>query len=264
MWLTLTETESRYAAIELELLGIVWAIQKCRLFLSGLSLFSIFTDHKPLVSLIPILNSKQLDEIENPRLQRLRMKILEYSFTASWVKGTANAGPDALSRAPVSMPTPDDELGEDQNAASIHNIITSNVHSVDINLRLDAVRSAIDADHEAQLLLDTVRTGFPNTKAQLQLALHPYWALRDSLSIDDGLVGHGCRLVIPAPMRKDVLNMLHASHRGKERTEQRARQIVYWPGLDNDIVNITRNCQPCQRELPSQPKEPYVAHENAT
>ena len=257
----LTETESRYAAVELELLGIVWAVLKCRLFLSGLPLFSIFTDHKPL---IPILNSKQLDEIENPRLQRLRMKILEYSFTASWVKGTANAAPDALSRAPVSMPTPDDELGEDQDAASINSIIISNVQSVDINLRLDAVRSAIDSDHDAQLLLDTVRTGFPNTKDQLQLALHPYWALRDSLSIDDGLVVYGCRLVIPAPMRKDVLNMLHASHQGKERTKQRARQIVYWPGLDNDIVNITRNCQPCQRELPTQPKEPYVAHEKAS
>ena len=156
------------------------------------------------------------------------MKILEYSFTASWVKGTANAGPDALSHAPVSMPTPDDELGEDQDAASIHNIITSNVHSVHINLRLDAVRSAIDADHEAQLLLDTVRTGFPNTKAQLQLALHPYWALRDSLSIDDGLVVYGCRLVIPAPMRKDVLNMLHARHQGKERTKQQANRVLAW------------------------------------
>ena len=123
----LTEAESRYAAIKLELLGIVWAIQKCCLFLSGLSLFSIFRDHKYL---IPILNSKQLDEIANPRLQQLRMKILDYSFTTSWVKGTANAGPDALSRAPVSMPTPDDELGEDQDVAATHNIITGNVHVV--------------------------------------------------------------------------------------------------------------------------------------
>ena len=177
------------------------------------------------------------------------------------VKGTANTGPDALLRAAVSMPTPDDELGEDQDADSIHNIITSNVHSIDINLRLDAVRSAIDADHEDHLLLDTVWTGVPNTKAQLQLALDLYWALRDSLSIDDRLVVYVCRLVSPAPMRKGVLNMLHAN---QERTTQRARKVVYWPGLKNDIVNITLNCQPCQRELPSQPSENYVAHENAT
>ena len=147
------------------------------------------------------------------------MKMLEYSFTVSWVKGTANTGPDTLSRAPVAIPTPDDELGEDQDAASIHNITTSNVHSIDINLRLDAVRSAIDSDHEDQLLLDTEWTGFPNTKAQLQLALHPYWSLRDSLSIDDSLVVYGCRLVITASMCKGVLNMLHANHQGKERTK---------------------------------------------
>ena len=212
----LTETESRYAAIELELLGIVWTIKKCRLFLSGLSLLCIFTDHKPLT---PPFNSKQLGEIENSRLQQLRMKILEYSVTASWVKGTANTGPDTLSRAPVAMPTPDDALGEDQDATSIHNIITSNVHSIGINLRLDAVGSAIDAAHEDQLLLNTVWTGFPNTKVHLQLALRPSWALRDSLSIDDSLVVYGCRLVIPAPMCKGVLNILHANNQGKERTK---------------------------------------------
>ena len=166
--------------------------------------------------------------------------------------------------APVAMPTPDDELGKDQDITIIHHITTSNVHSIDINLRLDAVRSAIDADHEDQLLLDTVWTGFPNTKAQLQLAIHPYRALRDSMSIDDSLAVYGCRLVIPAPMCKGVMNMLHANHQGKERTKQRTRQIVYRPGLDNAIVNITDNCQRCQRELLSQPKKPYVAHENAT
>ena len=141
----LTAAESRYAAIELELLGIVRAIKKCRLFLAGLPTFSIFTDHKPL---IPILNSKQLDEIENPRLQRLRMKILEYTFVAAWVKGKDNEKPDALSRAPVSQPMPGDELGEDQDATSINNLIMNSIRSVDVNLRLDAVRSAADVDSD--------------------------------------------------------------------------------------------------------------------
>ena len=160
-------------------------VKKCRLFLAGLPTFSIFTDHKPL---IPILNSKQLDEIENPRLQRLRMKILEYTFVATWVKGKDNEGPDALSRAPVSQLMPDDELGEDKDAASINSLIMNSIRSVDVNLRLDAVRSAADVDSEAQLLLETVRTGFPDAKDQLQTALHQYWPLRDKLSIDDGLV----------------------------------------------------------------------------
>ena len=59
----LSDTESCYAIIELELLGVAWAISKCKLFLSGLRHFTVITDHHPL---IPILNSHRLDEIENP------------------------------------------------------------------------------------------------------------------------------------------------------------------------------------------------------
>ena len=56
----LTDTESRYAIIELEMLAVCWAVHKCNLFLAGLQHFTVVTDHNPL---IPIMNSHQLDEI---------------------------------------------------------------------------------------------------------------------------------------------------------------------------------------------------------
>jgi len=65
----LTAAESRYAIIELEMLGVNFAVRKCRMFVEGLQSFKIITDHAPLV---PIINKHRLDEIENPRLQRLR------------------------------------------------------------------------------------------------------------------------------------------------------------------------------------------------
>ena len=67
----LSDTESRYAIIELELLSVVWAVPKCRLSLPGMS-FQLITDHQLLV---PILNSEALDLIENPCLLRLCMKL---------------------------------------------------------------------------------------------------------------------------------------------------------------------------------------------
>ena len=97
----LSDAESRYAIIELELLAVSRAITKCKLFLAGLPHFTDVTDHHPL---IPILNTHRLDEIENPRLQRLRSRIMAYNFTAQWNKGTLNNAPDALSRNPVSDP----------------------------------------------------------------------------------------------------------------------------------------------------------------
>ena len=58
----LSDAETRYAVIELEMLAVVWALHKCRLYLCGTK-FEIVTDHRPLV---PILNSYSLDQIENP------------------------------------------------------------------------------------------------------------------------------------------------------------------------------------------------------
>ena len=97
----LTPTETRYAVIELELLAVAWSVMKCKMFLSGLQHFKVITDHNPL---IPILNSHRLDEIDNPRLQRLSAKLMAFNFTAVWCKGSTNKAPDALSRSPYWNP----------------------------------------------------------------------------------------------------------------------------------------------------------------
>jgi len=73
------------------------------MFLAGLPYFELLTDHHPL---IPIL---RLYEIENPRM---RMKIMPYNFKAIWHKGVTNQALDALSRSPVSFPTPQELLAE--------------------------------------------------------------------------------------------------------------------------------------------------------
>ena len=125
------------------------------------------------------------------------------------------------------------------------------------------MRRAVDRDEEARRLLQVVLDGFPAQKTDLPAILRPYWSVHDRLAVEDGLVVCGCRLVIPRPVRAAVLSELHASHLGKEKTKSRARLIVYWPGLDNDIENITRTCQPCQRELPSLQRETLRTHEPA-
>ena len=43
----LTDTEKRYAMIEIEMSAIVWAMSKGRMFLEGLKHFDLWTDHKP-------------------------------------------------------------------------------------------------------------------------------------------------------------------------------------------------------------------------
>ena len=81
----LSQAEQNYGMTSLELAGVYWALQKCKLYLLGLPSFEIITDHQPLVS---ILNSKTLDEIENPRQQNMKEQIKQqFSFVVRWETG---------------------------------------------------------------------------------------------------------------------------------------------------------------------------------
>ena len=231
----LTETESRYATIELEMLAIVWAVKKCKKYLIGRKHFDVITDHKPLV---PIINTKGLCDIENPRLQRLRENLLPYSFTVEWKKGSEHAIPDALSRCPVENATKDDEIAEQEVEQHIHAIIASNIKAVNDEDKdqmqdalLEEVHKRSIEDPEYILLKETIIKGFPANQNELDPCLRPYSKMKELLCVDSDLIVCGQRLVIPYKLRKDVLRRLHSSHQGIDRT----RQSVYWPGIDNDI-----------------------------
>ena len=71
--------------------------------------------------------------------------------------------------------------------------------------------------------------------------LHPYWCFCDELTILDGLVMKGNRVIIPTSMRPDTLSRLHDAHQGITSTLQRARWTVYWPKLQNDITEMVRH-----------------------
>ena len=251
----LTDTESRYAVIELEMLAVCWAVCKCNLFLAGLQHFTVVTDHNPL---IPIMNSHRLDEIENPRLQRLKTKLMAYNFMAEWLKGSKNDAPDALSRNPVSDPEPHELLAEldvDNNPdTSLAEIRSINNES----LRLQELREHSEQDPEYQELKNFILNGFPSHRSQLPENCKRYWNVREHLTLDDDLIVNGCRLLIPCAMRHQILSQLHESHQGSVTTKQRARLSVYWPGIDNDIDNTILSCQQCQDCLPSNSKEPLV------
>lgn len=102
--------EKNYHPIEIEMLAVSWGCKKMHMYLHGLPKFIIQTDHKPL---IPILNNKMLLDL-SPRIQRMKMTLLPYSFTAEHVKSTDLVDADALSRAPTDHPYLEDQLAEQE------------------------------------------------------------------------------------------------------------------------------------------------------
>ena len=266
----LTDVETRYAVIEVELAACLWACKKCHMYLAGLPQFDIVVDHRPLVS---ILNCKRLADIENPRLQRMRLRLTAYSFIASWQRGADHKIPDALSRAPVSDPAAGDEVAEpdpDPLHAAVIAALQAESTAEDGTLlaplmdpALEKIRAAASRDPEYLKLRGVVMQGFPDHCHELPPEVRPYWGVRSMLAVDDGLLVYGSRLVIPSDMRREVLRQLHASHQGIERTRRRARLCVYWPGIDNDIANIVSSCSVCRAMRPSQPREPMWQEDTA-
>ena len=93
----MTETEKNYCPVELEILAATWGMARLNLYLQGLQHFTLETDHKPLV---PILNTKLISDL-SPRIQRMRMKMFKFNFTATYVPDEELIDADALSRALV-------------------------------------------------------------------------------------------------------------------------------------------------------------------
>ena len=87
-----------------------------------------------------------------------------------------------------------------------------------------------------------------------------YWNSRDELTIEDGLVYKGHRLVIPFKEHSAVVRSLHESHIGIEGTLHHACDIVYWPGLTAQLKDPLSRCGICNRYQPEQCKEPLKPH----
>ena len=259
-----SEAETRYSATEIELLAVVWACKKASLFLFGND-FEVVVDHRPL---IPILNSKTLGELSSPRIIRLKEKLAPYNLTAVWRAGVSHKTVDCLSRHPVDSPEDADLHGESEldNCLrvfkQIANLDIDTGRDLVMDQHLDRILSAGNSDLEYTKLRTMIGEGFPVVKRDLDPEFHPYWESRADLAIDsDGTILQNGRLLVPRPLRREVLKDLHSSHQGQSRTLQRARQVVFWPNMSNYIKNMVRSCDTCASFLPSQQQEPLHSHD---
>ena len=62
------------------------------------------------------------------------------------------------------------------------------------------------------------------------------------LSLQDGCVLWGTRVLIPAPRRAGILQELHMTHPVVSRMKALALSYVYWPGLNKDIERLVLDC----------------------
>ena len=243
---SLAPAELNYSVVELEMSALVFGILRCKFFLlAHPPSFQAFSDHRSLVGIM----AKHLAEIENPRLQRLREKLLPYSFHLQYVEGSSNLVADALSRNPVERPLTYDPV--------FHEIALC--RAVYTDPLLDSFRKTASLDQNYQLVL----TALKDRKTLENLpAWHPARAFKnewDRLGIADDLIAlDSYRLVVPYSIQPQIIKACHSLHGGVVKTRTYARSKYFWPQMNRELSTAVENCKKCQLYLPSQSPEPLI------
>lgn len=166
---SLTDTETRYANIEREMLAVCLGVERFKTYLYGRSLH-VITDHKPLI----VIFNKNITPAP-PRLQRMMLKLQGYNFTIEY-KPRILTLPDSLSRFPnpQNKEAIDLDLQVDHVQFSTHKI--SDVHSL------------TRAEPVLNQLIEMIIQGWPDTLREVPTDLREYWSFRDELSVENGVL----------------------------------------------------------------------------
>ena len=244
----LTEVETRYAQIEKELLAIVFALERFHQYTFARHV-TVSSDHQPLESIIkkPLFKAPR-------RLQGMLMRLQRYQVSIVYKPGREMHLADTLSRAfPPNLEGEKPEEEFEQINMVKYLPIT--------NDRLSQIREGTLQDETMHLLLEVILKGWPEDKTSLPSQVHPYFHHRDELSAQDGLIFRGERVVIPGSLRKTIKERIHSSHLGIEGCLRRARECVFWPGMNQEIKDYIQRCEICSEYQTANQKETLMPHD---
>uniref|UniRef100_A0A5S6QJF2 RNA-directed DNA polymerase n=1 Tax=Trichuris muris TaxID=70415 RepID=A0A5S6QJF2_TRIMR len=236
---TLSPTERKYAQIDREALAIVVGIKKFHHYIYGRHV-EIRTDHKPLLGLLA--RATQTSMGMSPRMTRWSILLSAYDYDLVYKPGKEIGNADALSRLPQQT----EVLGGMQLSEVL---MLESMPKPPISARVIAKETS--RDPILHCVLNWIQKKWPRGK--VREGFRPFALLQNELSIHKDCVLRGTRVIIPTSLRRQVLQLLHASHPGIVRMKSLARSYVWWPHIDKDIESFVQTCLPCQESRNNPP-----------
>ena len=144
-----------------------------------------------------------------------------YRFKMKHTPGKKHVGPDTTSRYPTlisylaviaSTPQQEDIDINDNIKASL--IASYRADESFKAITWERIVAAAATDPECIALAKAIKTGFPDTKAELPDSIRHYWTLKDELYLLEGVLMKGHKILILRPLRAEVLEYLHTAHQG--------------------------------------------------
>ncbi len=254
----LSDTEKGYAQIEKEMLAIVFGLERFERYVYGRHVV-VETDHQPLVT----IHRKSLLSAPK-RLQRMLLRTQKYDYEVEYKKGKEMYLADTLSRAYLQETTGRESEKEEIFQTELEKEIeTINmIENVAVTEEcLVKLQESTKADEDLHRLMKVIHKGWPEEQNRVPKSLQTYHTFREELSVQNGLVFKGERIVVPTDAREMVLERLHLSHAGIQGCLRRARETVYWPNMHKDIENYVMKCGVCNTIQQKQPREPMISHD---
>ena len=213
---------------------MVEGLEKFHYFTFGRKVM-ILTDHKPLIAI-----SKKALVNAPPRLQHLLLRMNNYNVELNWIPGKEMVFSNHLSR--------NIRLDEEKPIEPTCQGLDLKIQDVYLNASDEkclSLASETDKDEILVTLKSQIIKGWPGQREECPRNLLEFWNYRDELSILDGLVLKEIRIVVPTQCRNELLDKLHEGHFGIDRTKLRARDSIYWPGINRDIETLVKTCETC-------------------
>ena len=227
---TLWDAERNYVQFEREALAVIYAVKRFHKYLYGRT-FSIMTDPKPLIGVFG--PGRSIPNMASIRMVRWCLILQAYKYDIRHRSGDCNQNADALSRlpyevAPTSTPLP----GE-----VIHLLGTlDGTPTTSADIAANTTRDPV-----LRYVKHFLLAGWPY---RVEESLQPFYQKRDELSVCQGCILRGTRVIIPSNLRHKLLQELHQGHPGMVRMKSLARSYVWWPQIDGDIEMYVRKCEP--------------------
>lgn len=237
---TLNGTERNYSQLEKEALAMIFALKKFHFYIYGHK-FKLVTDHKPLLGIFS--ENKPISPMSSGRIQRWSLMLQAYQFELVHKSGKKIPIADALSRLP--MPSHNETVP----------IPAEWVYLVDFLEKTPVTSEKIAEWTVVDPILSQVKKycleGWPTVGLT---ELKSFSHRKNELSIIDGCLLWGHRVVVPSKGRSVILSELHSEHVGASRMKELARSYVWWPGLDEELENLVQKCTYCLAHRHAPPR----------
>ena len=248
---SLTATEQRYSQTEREGLAVVWACEHLHLYVYGKPV-TIYTDHKPLVSIYDNPNSKP-----PVRIERWARRLQPYQVTVKYQRGDINPA-DYLSRHPTKHAT---ETSRQQKVAEEY-VSYLTATSTPKALKTQDIEAATQSDATLQAVAEAIKkknwhdaVKCPRVDASDFRLLE---RVKDELTVSasGNLILRGTRIVIPKSLQEHVVNLGHEGHQGLVKTKSLLREKVWFPNIDKLVETKVKTCGACSVATPESKREP--------